>query len=199
VQELTLVPRPAWPYEIWQAITSPPTLEHVPAKGYGGVFWLLNYQLLDRWWDRYAEIAAESCHEVLAPGERRMLVINVRVGDTHEQAIADVRPLHDEFWKFLGPYGWSRGYLGADGRPSAPGLIPTLEESLAQQTWVVGTADDVAEGIDAYRERLGLQHLTIFPSYPGDTYGVAEEQVERFARDVAPALGIHLTSAPAPA
>jgi len=27
---------------------------------------------------------------------------------------------HDEFWKFLGPYGWSRGYMGEDGKPVPP-------------------------------------------------------------------------------
>ena len=30
VQALTLVPKPLYPYEIWQAVTSPPTLETVP-------------------------------------------------------------------------------------------------------------------------------------------------------------------------
>src|SRR5690606_24675950 len=42
VETLTLVPRPLYPYEIWQPITSPPTLEHVPVRGFGGVFWLLH-------------------------------------------------------------------------------------------------------------------------------------------------------------
>ena len=32
VQTLTLVPRPLYPYEIWQAVTSPPTLEYVPGR-----------------------------------------------------------------------------------------------------------------------------------------------------------------------
>lgn len=40
VEELTLVPRPLYPYETWQAVTSPTSLETVPTKGFGGVFWL---------------------------------------------------------------------------------------------------------------------------------------------------------------
>jgi alkanesulfonate monooxygenase SsuD/methylene tetrahydromethanopterin reductase-like flavin-dependent oxidoreductase (luciferase family) len=195
VQELTLIPRPRWPYEIWQAITSPPTLEHVPTVGYGGVFWLLNHRLMGQWWDRYAEhYAAAHSGAACGPGERRMLVLNVRIGDTHEAAWASARPGHDEFWKFLGPYGWSRGYLGPDGKPSPPGLIPTLEESVEQRVWVVGTAEEVAEGIEHYRQRLGLQDLCIFPGYPGDSFDVCEEQLARFAEDVAPLLGQPMTA-----
>ncbi len=46
VEELTLVPRPLYPYETWQAITSPPTLEQVPKWGWGGVFWNLHPEFL---------------------------------------------------------------------------------------------------------------------------------------------------------
>ncbi len=188
VQELTLVPRPRYPYEIWQAITSPPTLEHVPRKGYGGVFWLQHHEFVKRFWERYADLYEESFGSRPGPGDRRMLVLNVRVADTHEEAWASARPGHDEFWKFLGPYGWSRGYMGPDGKPSPAGLIPTLEESVAQRVWVIGTPEEVAEGIDRYREELGVEQLTIFPSYPGDTFDQTDEQLSRFAEQVMPLL-----------
>jgi alkanesulfonate monooxygenase SsuD/methylene tetrahydromethanopterin reductase-like flavin-dependent oxidoreductase (luciferase family) len=153
------------------------------------VFWLQNHQLISRFWDRYAELYEAAHDDRLAPGERRMLVLNVRVADTHEKAWASARAGHDEFWKFLGPYGWSRGYLGPDGEPSPPGLIPTLEESVEQRVWVIGTPEEVAEGIARYRDELGLQDLVIFPGYPGDRYDACEEQLTRFAEDVAPLLG----------
>jgi alkanesulfonate monooxygenase SsuD/methylene tetrahydromethanopterin reductase-like flavin-dependent oxidoreductase (luciferase family) len=188
VQELTLVPRPLYPYEIWQAVTSPPTLDYVPRKGWGGVFWLKHHDRIAQDWDRFAEIHAEEHGVELAPGEKRMLVLNVRIEDTHEKAIAAARPGHDEFWKFLGPYGWSRGYVDDDGSPTAPGLIPTLEQSLAQRTWIVGSPEEVAEGIAAYRDRLQLQDLTIFPNFPGDTYDTTELQMQRYAEEVRPLL-----------
>ncbi len=199
VQELTLVPRPRWPYEIWQAITSPPTLEHVPRQGYGGVFWLQHHALIKRGWERYTELYEQTHDDRLATGEKRMLVLNVRIEDTHEKAWASARAGHDEFWKFLGPYGWSRGYLGPDGKPSPPGLIPTLEESVEQRVWVIGSPEEVAEGITAYRDELGLQDLVIFPGYPGDRYDKCEEQLVRFAEDVAPLLGSPLAPPLAPA
>jgi alkanesulfonate monooxygenase SsuD/methylene tetrahydromethanopterin reductase-like flavin-dependent oxidoreductase (luciferase family) len=187
VEHLTLVPRPLYPYEVWQAITSPPTLQHVPEKGFGGVFWLMHHEFIRQRWDTYQQIY-EQHHGPLAPGEKRNLVLNVRVEDTHEEAWRSARPGHDEFWKFLGPYGWSRGYMGKDGKPAMPGLIPTLEESVEQRVWVIGSPEEVAEGIAAYQHDLSLHHLTIFPHFPGDTYDKAEEQMQRFAEEVRPLL-----------
>jgi alkanesulfonate monooxygenase SsuD/methylene tetrahydromethanopterin reductase-like flavin-dependent oxidoreductase (luciferase family) len=189
VQHLTLVPRPLYPYEIWQAVTSPPTLEYVPVVGHGAVFWNQHHSFIKRFWDVYADryAAAHDGHE-LAPHENRMLVLAVRIEDTHEKAVETATPGHDEFWKFLGPYGWSRGYMGEDGKPAKPGLIPTLEESIENKTIVLGTPEEVAEGVQFYRDLLGVERLTIFPHLLGDPYKKAEEQLARFMEDVVPLL-----------
>lgn len=190
VEELTLIPRPLYPYEMWQAITSPPTLEAVPRYGWGGVFWLKHYTFMKQFWDRYAEVYAEAHGRDLAAGENRTLVVNTCVADSREAAIDQVRNGHDEFWKFLGPYGWSRGYMGPDGKPAAPGLIPTLEESLDNRVWLVGTADDVAEQLTWWRDHLGgVDNLVFFPAMPGDPYGQVEDQLHRVAEDVLPQVG----------
>ncbi len=189
VQTLTLVPRPLYPFDTWQAITSPPTLEYVPKRGWGGVFWLKHHHFTALWWEKFAELYENAQGTALEPGEKRMLVLNVRVGDTHEKAWEITRPGHDEFWKFLGPYGWSRGYMGEDGRPTPPGLIPTLEQSVEQKTWIIGTPEEVAEGVSFYAEALGgLEHLTFFPHLPGDTYDQAAEQIQRLGEEVLPLL-----------
>ncbi len=189
VEELTLVPRVLHPYEIWQTITSPPTLEVVPKKGYGGVFWLKNHQFMKMFWERYQEVYEEAHGRTLSPGEKRMLVLCVRVEDTYEEAYRAIKPGHDEYWKFLGPYGWSQGYMGEDGKPAKSGLIPTLDQSLENRTFVIGSPEDVAAGIDYYRQLLGgLEDLVIFPNLPGDTYAETEEQISRFAEEVLPLL-----------
>lgn len=189
VEELTLVPRPLHPFETWQAITSPPTLEVVPKAGWGGVFWLKHHSFVKQYWDRFEELHNETHGGELAAGAKRMLVVTPWVADSKEQAMEEVRNGHDEFWKFLGPYGWSRGYMGPDGGPSPAGLIPTLEESIENKTWLVGTADDVIEGIEFYKESLGgLENLTIFPNMPGDAYTKTSEQLTRFAEEVLPHL-----------
>ena len=186
VQELTLVPRPLYPFETWQAITSPPTLEQVPRRGWGGVFWNNHPTFTKRNWDRFAEVFEEAHGRTLEPGEKRTLVRCVCVADTREEAMAKVRPGHDEMWKFLGPYGWSKGYMGPDGKPAKAGLIPSLEESLEQKIWIVGSADEVGEQIQWYRDLLGVEDLLLFPMMPGDSYKAGEEQVHRLAADVLP-------------
>ncbi len=190
VTELTLVPRPLYPYEMWQAITSPPTLEQVPRWGWGGVFWNNHHAFTKMRWERFAEIFTAEHGRELERGEHRQLALCVRVEDSHEQAVASVRDGHDEFWKFLGPYGWSKGYMGKNGRPAKAGLIPTLEDSMSQKTWLVGTAEQVAETICWYDEQLGLENLMLFPAMPGDPYEQVEEQLERLAAEVVPLVGV---------
>jgi len=76
VETLTLVPRPLYPYDVWQAITSPPTLQHVPERGFGGVFWLMHHDFIKQRWHKFQEVW-EQHHGVLAPGEKRNLVLNI--------------------------------------------------------------------------------------------------------------------------
>ena len=185
VDTLTLVPRPLYPYEIWQPVSSPNTMKYVAAQGFGAVFWHLNHAIQKQWWDEYGERYEEAHGRALAAGENRMLVLNVKIGDTHESAIAAARKGHDEFWKFLGPYGWSKGYV-IDGQPAPAGLRPTLEQSLEQRTWLVGSAEEVAEGIAFWQDLVGLENVTIFPHFPGDTYDECEEQLARWAETVRP-------------
>src|SRR5436305_831976 len=71
VEELTLVPRPVYPYEIWQAVSSAATLEHVPRQGYGGVFWFQHWRFVQQAWERFAEVAEEETGIPLRPGARR--------------------------------------------------------------------------------------------------------------------------------
>jgi len=186
VTELTLVPRPVYPFEIWQAVTSPPTVEYVPVVDHSAVFWNQHPTFINKMWDRYGELHEEHHGSGLARGDKRMLVVSIRIEDTHEEAMRTARAGHDEFWKFLGPYGWSRGYMGPDGRPVQPGLIPTLEESMDQRTILLGTPAEVAEHVQFFRDTLGVEHFTIFPHLIGDPYSKAVEQMDRFMNEVVP-------------
>jgi len=186
VQHLTLVPRPIFPFEIWQAVTSPPTLDYVARVGHSAVFWNQHFSFIKRFWDAYAEKSELETGSRPEPGSKRMLVLSVRIEDTYERAIESATPGHDEFWKFLGPYGWSRGYMGADGRPAKAGLIPTLSESVENKTILLGTPEIVAEGVQFYKDLLDMDYITIFPHMIGDSYKKADEQMARFMNEVMP-------------
>ncbi len=186
VTHLTLIPRPIYPFDIWQPVTSPGTLDYAPIVGHSAVFWNQHPQFIKRMWDRYGELHDENHGTSLASGDKRMLVVAARVEDTHEEAWRTARPGHDEFWKFLGPYGWSRGYMGDDGKPVGPGKIPTMEESVRNRTMLIGTAEEVAAQVQELRDMLGFDKLTIFPHLIGDPYAKAVEQMARFKEEVLP-------------
>jgi alkanesulfonate monooxygenase SsuD/methylene tetrahydromethanopterin reductase-like flavin-dependent oxidoreductase (luciferase family) len=151
---------------------------------------------IKRFWDRYAELHDETFGGTLEPGAKRMYVMNIHIDDTHEKAVETARPGHDEFWKFLGPYGWSRGYRGEDGKPVGPGLIPTLEESVEQKVWIVGSPEEVAAEVGFYRELLGMKYCAIVPQFPGETYQQADEQMTRYVEEVMPLLNLAPAAAP---
>jgi alkanesulfonate monooxygenase SsuD/methylene tetrahydromethanopterin reductase-like flavin-dependent oxidoreductase (luciferase family) len=188
VTELTLTPRPLTPYEEWQTVSSPSTLEAVARRGVGAVWWNLHPDFLAPQWREFARVWEDEHGEALATGAQRMMVLNVRVGDTREAAVAGARPGFDEHWKFLGPYGRTTGFKTADGTPARSGWIPTLEIAMAQGLALVGTPDDVAEQVAARTEALGANNITIHPLCLGDPYDAIEEQITRFATEVMPLL-----------
>lgn len=189
VETLTLVPRPLHPYEIWQPVTSPPTLEYVPRQGFTGVFWHSHHSVVKEQWARFARIYEEAHGTVLGPGEKRVLVVDVFIADSHEEAMAGARPSHDEYWKFLAPYGRTGGYRDPEGNPYGRDFIPTLEESIAQKAWMIGTPEDVTEGIKFRIDELGgIENLAVFPICLSAPYDIYEEQITRFAEEVRPHL-----------
>ena len=107
VETLSLLPRPLYPYEMWQAITSPPTLETVPRSGWGGVFWLKHHTFVKQFWDRFAEIYEAGARPGVGAGRethprgqhlrRRQLRGSGGVGPTRARRVLEVpRPLRLE-------------------------------------------------------------------------------------------------------
>ncbi len=193
VEELTLVPRPTRPVEIFQPVGSPRTLTYVAQQGYQGVFALASPPKMQRAWDLFAEEAGK-VGRVLAPGEGRCMQLMVHVAATTEQAIARVRGGHDEYVKFLAPYGRFGQY--ADGLPF--GYVPTLEETRAARAMAIGSVEDVVEVLGEFRDALNLQHVLLFPEFPGLTREEIDEQLVLLAEEVMPRLGVQLAAVARP-
>ncbi|MGE3271964.1 MAG: LLM class flavin-dependent oxidoreductase [Chloroflexota bacterium] len=189
VTSLTLIPKP-WqtPVEIWQPVTSPKTYDYVAREGHKAVYWMMSIPRLRQGWRLYQD-RYERHHSVsLRRGEHRMLVINVTIGDSLEHGKAIARNGHDEFWRFLAPYGRQVNYLDEQGKSWPNSRYPSLEESIEQGTWVVGSGSQVAERLAWFQREFGVEHLTIFPHLPGMDRAQVIDQLERFARDVTPVL-----------
>ncbi|MBO0728448.1 MAG: LLM class flavin-dependent oxidoreductase [Acidimicrobiaceae bacterium] len=192
VSTLTLVPRPKRKIEVYQAATSPPSVDYVAKRGFNGVFAAAPLGRLKRSWDRFGEAAAEA-GRVLAPGEARSLVVNIHIGETREEAFATGRDGHDEYVKFLSPYGRFRHYLPPAGLTDTPfAYRPTIEESTGQKVWAIGSPDDVAEILWHYAESLSLRHLICYFEFPGLTTEALDRQLTLFTEAVAPLLGVQM-------
>src|SRR4051794_8764395 len=182
VTELTLIPRPTRDVPVYQPISPGRTLEYCARVGHRAVLALATPAGTRRLWDEYARVAAEHGRE-LAPGADRLLNINVHVGPTRERAFATARDGHDEFVRFLAPYGRFRGYAGPDGSPPPFDYAPTLEDSVGQQVMAIGSVDDVVDVLATHADLLDLQHLVLFPDLPGLTREQMDEQLHLIATE----------------
>ena len=197
VDDLTLIPRPMRKVDIFQPVTSPETIEYVPRAGHKAIYWLQNADSqLDKW-NRYADIRADMGNPV-APGEDRCLVLNVHVGKTREAAMKKGAPGHDEFCRFLSPYGRFSSYRNADGSKVPFNHCPTVQESIDQKIQAIGSVADVVDIIGFWRDLLDLKHLTIFFDLPGLTREEMNEQLHMVAEEVIPQLGETMDRRPLP-
>lgn len=191
VADLTLIPKPIAPITIWQAITSPETMEYAPRVGHHGVIPAAPPAVVKERWDRFAEVAADAGWH-LGPGEGRCLTVNIHIGRTRADAFRTGRDGHDEWCKFLAPYGRFRSYRLVDGSPVPFGFQPTLEDSVEQGVMLIGSVDDVVDGLGRWQELLGLAHVVLFFDMPGLTRDQLDEQLHLFAEEVAPRANIAL-------
>jgi ABC-type Na+ transport system ATPase subunit NatA len=116
-------------------------------------------------------------------------VLNLHVAKTREQAMVKGRPGHDEFCRFLSPYGRFSSYRNPDGSKVAFDHCPTVEESNAQKIQVIGSIDDAVDTIGFWRDLLDLEHICFFLDLPGLTREEMNEQMHLVAEEVFPRLG----------
>ena len=138
-------------------------------------------------WNRFGELIEQYQGRKVAGGDR-MVVVQVHVGDTREQAFERFRPAHDERNRFLGAQRPLGGYLDEEGKPFGFGRLPTLEESVEQHGWFVGTAEQVRDALVNEVETYGIHQLAVEIAFAGMSKSLIEEQIAAFATEVRPAL-----------
>ncbi|MFV2038675.1 MAG: hypothetical protein ACC660_00360 [Acidimicrobiales bacterium] len=124
----------------------------------------------------------------MEPGEGRALHINAFVGRTTREALDGGRDAHDEYVKFLRPYGRFRHY-----RPDAAfDHAPSVEETAEVGHMLIGSIEEVADRIGMIRDRLALRHLLLYVDFPGLGRSQVDDQMAMLAQDVLPRLGVTL-------
>ncbi len=194
VTDMTMVPRVTRDVPFYQPVTSGETMEYVPRAGHRGVYWLMHPDLMVPRWKHYTDTYNEAHGTTLRQGENKVLVLNAHVAKTREGAIAAARDGHDEFSRFLAPYGRFTNYKDADGNKLAFGVQPTLEMSIEQNIAAIGSVDDCVDMVSMYRERFGLEHLCLFLDLPGLSRAQITEQIHMWANEVLPKAGVPLTA-----
>jgi alkanesulfonate monooxygenase SsuD/methylene tetrahydromethanopterin reductase-like flavin-dependent oxidoreductase (luciferase family) len=186
VKDLTMIPKPRGPVEVYQAVSSARTLEYVASMGFRGVFANAHPSKTIPKWERFGEVAARHGH-CWDRGDGRMLVVGTHIGRTREEAFRTGRNGHDEYCRFLAPYGRFAGYLGYEYE-TALGFQPTLEQSVEQHTMAFASVADVVDTLGMWCEQLGVRHLCCFFDFPGLTREQMDEQFHLFSEEVRPRL-----------
>ncbi len=197
VNDLSLFPRPLRTVDIYQPVTSPETIEYVPRAGHTAIYWLQNAESQLSKWNRYAEIRAEMGSPV-GPGEDRCLVVNIHVANTREEAVRRGGPGHDEFCKFLAPYGRFSSYRNPDGSKVPFDYCPTIESSTQNKIQIIGSIDDAVDMLGFWRDLLDLKHVCFFFDLPGLTREEIDEQMHLVMEEVLPRLGEKAQRRPLP-
>lgn len=185
--KVTLVPRPVRQIPIYQAVISEPTYHFAAKEGHIGVFPLGHRASFAPKWQRFGELV-EQYQDRPVNGGDRVVVVQVHIGDTREQAFERFRPAHDERNRFLGAQRPLSGYLDEDGKPFGFGRLPTLEESVEQSSWFVGTAEQVRDALVDVITTHGIEQLVVEIPFAGMSKSLSEEQIAAFATEVRPAL-----------
>ena len=200
VKDVTLVPRPIHrPVEIWQPIASGKTLEYIAQRGIKAMVALTGETLVERLFHSYHD-AANAAGRPIALGQDMALGFGFCLDDTQEQAIARVRPYHDERYKWFAPFGFVR-YTDAQGRPwgtpGAPAGVPKIEDGVQQKAWYCGPAQDFIPFLQAVEAKYpGLEDIIL--QWPeGMPWVEFKDQLSQFAAEVMPAFTQRPAAVPA--
>jgi alkanesulfonate monooxygenase SsuD/methylene tetrahydromethanopterin reductase-like flavin-dependent oxidoreductase (luciferase family) len=189
--DVTLVPRPVnRPVPIWQAIASGKSIPFMVEHGIKGMVTLNGESITRQIFAQYREAAA-ACGRRLAPGEDLAWGGGLYLAPWLEEAIAGVRPYHDERYKWFAPFGFVR-YADEHGRtwgtPGAPAGVPTIEEGVRQKAWLVGPPTRVIGLLkELETEYPGLEDIVLHwpEGMPVEEW---QGQLRQFAREVMPAF-----------
>jgi alkanesulfonate monooxygenase SsuD/methylene tetrahydromethanopterin reductase-like flavin-dependent oxidoreductase (luciferase family) len=190
-RDVTLVPRPVnRPVEIWQAIASGKSIPFMVQHGIKGMVTLNGEVITRQIFSAFREEAARVGRD-LQPGEDLAWGAGLFLADSVAEAIDQVRPYHDERYKWFAPFGFVR-YADEHGRPwgtpGAPTGVPTIEEGVRQKAWLVGPASAVIAHLRQMEsEYPGLEHVVLhWPE--GMSAADWSAQLRRFAAEVMPAF-----------
>lgn len=153
-------------------------------------------RVIKSWFDGFRAAADDAGYE--PPPEQIGLLLPIFVGETDEQAMRQARDhiecLYHRLMRLPHEMYFPPGYLslgslrGLLGSGVKPFSETSFEELVEQRYVVIGSAESVAEKLDALREELGFGNLCALLNIGNMNHEQTLENMERFATQVMPEL-----------
>ncbi len=190
LKKLALVPRPLQrpTPPLWQVIDSPNSIRFAAHNALRGMFWIPPTDAMVWRFEMYRDEASAARGRELELGEGLALVRDLFVTET----MAEAERLAGDgildylrwvcHWRGLGNHTYPGETL-----PETTGKLHLLNyDWLHPRNLLFGTPDYVAEKIEELRDKLNLQTLLLWSSFPGVAHEAVMGSIELFNAEVLP-------------
>ncbi len=160
---------------VWVGGTAPRPVRRAATRGDA---WFVDPRVSVPKLERPAAYYDEQLEEHGRTPSERPVWREVFVAETTEAAVETARPyLVEKYDTYLG-WGAEDG-VGGD-------TVDAGFEDLAADRFLVGTPEEVVEGIERYRREFGMDHLVLRSRWPGMPVETARDSYRLFAEEVMP-------------
>ncbi|MDG2908874.1 MAG: LLM class flavin-dependent oxidoreductase [Acidimicrobiales bacterium] len=190
ITALSVVPKPLQdPHPpLWQVVDTPPSIEFSARNGLQAMFWIPPTDSLLPRFEAYRDFASEARGEEVPLGGGVAVLRDLFVTETMAEA---ERLAGDGIVRYM---QWVCEYRGlgnhrfpGEDLPETEGRLDLLSyDWLHPRNMLFGTPEYVAEKIHEMKEKLNLQTLLVWSSFPGVVHDAAMDSITMFTEQVMP-------------
>ena len=195
LKDVTLVPRPIHPVEVWQPLVSGSErgMDFMAKHGVKGLILGTHADYVDDYMIKFQAVNSKYGRDMPLGGYLG-LGLWLYLDDTVEKAEKSLQPLFEEHVKFAAPLGMLR-YTDDQMKEIGPGGVGRhiaagndFRDVLNKRAWFAGDTNSTITYLKEIEEKYpGIEQIMIgFPM--GETKAQFKEQLTRFAKEVMPAF-----------
>ena len=195
LKDVTLVPRPVHPVEVWQPLVSGSErgMDFMAKHGVNGLILGPHAAYVDDYMIKFQAVNSKYGRDMPLGGNLG-LGLWLYLDDTVEKAEKSLQPLFEEHVKFAAPLGMLR-YTDDQMKEIGPGGVGRhiaagndFRDVLDKRAWFAGDTNSTISYLKEIEEKYpGIEQIMIgFPM--GETKAQFKEQLTRFAKEIMPAF-----------
>ena len=195
LKDVTLVPRPIHPVEVWQPLVSGSErgMDFMAKHGVKGLILGTHADYVDDYMIKFQAVNSKYGRDMPLGGNLG-LGLWLYLDDTVEKAEKSLQPLFEEHVKFAAPLGMLR-YTDDQMKEIGPGGVGRhiaagndFRDVLNKRAWFAGDTNSTITYLKEIEEKYpGIEQIMIgFPM--GETKAQFKEQLTRFAKEIMPAF-----------